>query len=614
MNGHAANGNGTHTPSQAQEVNRLTLKTLKLLTDWIHQAETDPSLPACKWANSAQLRKARAQLEGNASSSTMAFELQDRPSSEEAIFDFLRQTLVDSVNPWTHRFLDKLYAAPTTLSPALELMLGALNASGVVSSASPALCLAEEQCVEALARLLGWDDTLVDGLTMPGGSASNVLAVQTALGNAFPSFKSDGILGVAMDLAGQGRKGRAARPLLLTSEASHYSLEKAALACGMGLDSVVKVQTTDTGAMDMQDLDRILTEALLNKEGKEGLVAGYPFFLNATSGTTILRAFDDLAGIADIVRRHRPTSTDHLSSTSNGDSSTFSHSTLPIWLHVDASWGGPVIFSWSHAHLMKGVEAFDSLTINPHKILNITQQCSFLLCRHGVSLGVNVTGAKYLFHGAGDASQRPTREALRMNPGAKTMGCGRRPDAYKFYVEWLRTGTTGFGQHVDRAINYAREILELVEGRYGDALEVAERVQPRGKELFLQVCFRPRPPADLLQALSDETTKGESAAFRHRLASSATHYVHQQLRNSSREGGGRFTVDKAPLSYRQGKVVSLGYYTRLVLHPTPPLATYAELVKEISQLGEEYYQGWQSRLDSKDGLTEWRRQLDEVEM
>lgn len=77
-----------------------------------------------------------------------------------------------------------------------------------------------------------------------------------------------------------------------------------------------------------------------------------PFFVNATAGTTILGVFDgmlpsamghfglsaddvalpDLNAIADVCQRHG------------------------LWLHVDASWGGTVLLSEKHKHLMAGVE------------------------------------------------------------------------------------------------------------------------------------------------------------------------------------------------------------------------------------------------------------------
>lgn len=560
-----------HVSRSAKEVREYTLQTLDLITQWISSGETNPDQPACKWENSAHLRLARRH---NGDKSVIPGEV--TLNDQQIVDTILHQTLQDGVNPWTHRFLDKLYTTPTTLSPAIELLLGAMNASGVVSSASPSLSLAEEYTVEGFANLLGWDAKQIDGLTMPGGSSSNVLAVQTALGNHFRSFKQDGIPGVIQDLTALGRTGRNARPVLITSEQSHYSLEKAALACGMGLSSIVKIKCNRYGSMRLDHLEEVLTKAYNSQDS-----IGFPFFINATAGTTILGAFDNLQGIVNTVNKV----VQNVSSPP---------SQLP-WIHCDASWGGPVLFSAKSRHLMKGVELIDSLTINPHKLLNITQQCSFGLFRKGETLAVNVTGAKYLFHSATSSREdtdgiSSTLKTLRLNPGSKTMGCGRKPDAFKFYVEWLRVGTKGFGLHVDKAIAYAVEIIQLIQ-KHANNLQVAGSTPTSIEEgIFCQVCFRPAIPSIdqswLNSLLSDKETD--------LLLSSSTHYVHTELRKI-----GKYTIDKAPLSYPHPQV---GYFTRLVTHPNTSLDIYKDIVIEMDRLAAQWWA--QVKKDGEEGIKE----------
>ena len=52
----------------------------------------------------------------------------------------------------------------------------------------------------------------------------------------------------------------------------------------------------------------------------------------ATSGTTVLGAFDQLAPIAQVCKKHS------------------------VWLHVDAAYGGSVLVSRTHRKLMEGVD------------------------------------------------------------------------------------------------------------------------------------------------------------------------------------------------------------------------------------------------------------------
>jgi glutamate decarboxylase len=49
-----------------------------------------------------------------------------------------------------------------------------------------------------------------------------------------------------------------------------------------------------------------------------------------------------------------------------------------LWMHIDASWGGPAIFA-PDRELMKGCGEADSITWNPHKGMGMPIQCSALL-------------------------------------------------------------------------------------------------------------------------------------------------------------------------------------------------------------------------------------------
>ncbi|KAI2565909.1 CSAD isoform 13, partial [Pan troglodytes] len=95
------------------------------------------------------------------------------------------------------------------------------------------------------------------------------------------------------------------------SQKCHYSIQKGAAFLGLGTDSVRVVKADERGKMVPEDLERQIGMA-----EAEGAV---PFLVSATSGTTVLGAFDPLEAIADVCQRHG------------------------LWLHVDAAWGGSVL-------------------------------------------------------------------------------------------------------------------------------------------------------------------------------------------------------------------------------------------------------------------------------
>jgi glutamate decarboxylase len=182
--------------------------------------------------------------------------------------------------------------------------------------------------------MFGLQGDYIGGVTMPGGSASNLTSILIARNTLYPETKT----------SGYGTH----RFVLFTSAHGHYSLEKAAQMLGFGNKNACSVPVDETGRMIPSELQRLITET--RSQG------GTPFYVNATAGTTVLGSFDPFKEIADICKREG------------------------LWMHVDGSWGGSVVFSERlRQGRLNGVERADSIAINPHKMLGVPMTCSFLL-------------------------------------------------------------------------------------------------------------------------------------------------------------------------------------------------------------------------------------------
>ncbi|KAL8709282.1 MAG: hypothetical protein Q9225_007473, partial [Loekoesia sp. 1 TL-2023] len=180
--------------------------------------------------------------------------------------------------------------------------------------------------------------------------------------------------------------------------------------------------------MDPSALESLIAQA--KEEGKT------PFYVNATAGTTVLGSYDPIRAISKICREHH------------------------LWLHIDASWGGPAIFSPDLAReRLDGTHLADSIAINPHKMMGVPLTCSFLL---GADLrqfhAANTLPASYLFHG--DAETEGEGHTLKQ-PGEVydladlTLQCGRRGDALKLYLSWAYHGTSGYRTQIETAFETA---------------------------------------------------------------------------------------------------------------------------------------------------------------
>lgn len=153
-------------------------------------------------------------------------------------------------------------------------------------------------------------------------------------------------------------QGNSAAPGLcaFTSDQSHYSYKKSCSLMGLGSDNLIAVGSDEGGGLDPEKLRVALMKA--HEDGKA------PFFVGASSGTTVLGSFDPLDELAQVVQEFN-----EMTSSS-------------VWLHVDGAWGGATLLSRKQRHLMKGIEQVDSYSTNPHKVLGAPLQCAFFITKH----------------------------------------------------------------------------------------------------------------------------------------------------------------------------------------------------------------------------------------
>ena len=176
-----------------------------------------------------------------------------------------------------------------------------------------------------------------------------------------------------------------------------------------------------------EELDKCIRAA--KAEGKA------PFFVNATSGSTVLGAYDDLTGLAGVCRDHK------------------------IWLHVDACWGGSVVFSSKLRHLMSGCELVDSIAWNPHKMIGAPLQTSAFIVKHkGLLHQTNSANATYLF-------QQDKFYDVSYDTGDKSVQCGRKVDGFKFWFMLKARGEKYMEEIVDNAFDMADYLTQLVSTR-----------------------------------------------------------------------------------------------------------------------------------------------------
>nr|WP_321245736.1 aminotransferase class V-fold PLP-dependent enzyme [uncultured Psychroserpens sp.] len=330
---------------------------------------------------------------------TLDLSLNDDPIIDEDFKKTLKAIIKSTPKTASTSFFNQLFGGRidrATLGDLLAVMLN--NSMYTYKVAGPQVGI-EKIILKTICNMIDYPET-ADGTFAPGGSMSNYMAVLMARDKYNPTARTKGINN---------------KMTLYTSEASHYSVAKNASFIGVGRDQVRRIKTNDKGEMLAIDLDQQIA-----KDIEQGL---QPFFVNATAGTTVLGAFDDVKSISEVCKKH------------------------DVWLHLDGAYCGSVIFSDQYKHLVNGIEHTDSFSVNAHKMLGTPLGCSIIVAKDKRHLNQSFSNdAEYLYQTNDD----------EFNLGKTSLQCGRRNDALKFWTLWKSVGNNGLKTIVDHQFNLAQ--------------------------------------------------------------------------------------------------------------------------------------------------------------
>jgi aromatic-L-amino-acid decarboxylase len=336
---------------------------------------------------------------------------------EQIVADFER-LVIPAMTHWNHPGFLAYFANSATGEGILgEMLAAALNANGMLWKTAPAVTELEQV---ALGWLRKWSGLPEDwfGLIYDTASVSSMHAIAAAREFADPESRTRGV-----------------RPGLVvyTSEQAHSSIEKGAIAVGIGQDNVRKIAVDDEFRMRPDALEKAVAE---------DLAAGLrPCCVTATVGTTSTTSVDPVPEIAAIAERHK------------------------MWLHVDAAYAGSAAILPEMRPVFAGCERADSMVTNPHKWLLTPMDCSVFYTRRPEILRRAFSLIPEYLQTAPDP-----RAVNLMDYG---VSLGRRFRALKLWFVLRSFGREGLAGVLRRQIEMAQEFA-----RWVDADPCFERVAP----------------------------------------------------------------------------------------------------------------------------------------
>jgi aromatic-L-amino-acid/L-tryptophan decarboxylase len=302
-----------------------------------NQSFREWAVRAAEWAADYRAsladRPVRAQLPPGAIAGRLPPHAPEMPEQLPAIFADFERIIVPGMTHWQHpRFFAYFPANASPLSVIAEILVSAMAAQCMLWQTSPAATELETVMLQWLRQAVGLPEDF-QGVIQDSASSATLAAVLTMRERA---------LGYAGN-----KNGLAAHPQvrLYASDQTHSSIDKAAWIAGIGQDNLVKVPTD--GPMRAMRADAL--EAAVAADRASGLL---PAGIIACIGGTSTGAVDDMAGIIAVAQRHG------------------------LYVHVDAAWAGAAMICPEFRTLWRGVEAADSVVLNPHKWLGAQFDCS----------------------------------------------------------------------------------------------------------------------------------------------------------------------------------------------------------------------------------------------
>ncbi|MBN3958487.1 pyridoxal-dependent aspartate 1-decarboxylase PanP [Nostoc sp. NMS8] len=271
-----------------------------------------------------------------------------QPTDFESYFQSLNENVVaHSIHTSSPQFIGHMTSAlPSFVRPLAKLMT-AMNQNAVKIETAKALSFCEREALAMMHRqIYNLSDNFYTqhiqnnqstlGILVSGGTTANITALWCArnksLGakNDFLGIEKEG-LGAALNF--YGYKGA----VIIGSELMHFSFDKAADLMGISTQNLIRVAVDSNNQVNLQALRQAVADC---HEKNLHIIA-----IVGIAGTTDSGSVDPLEDIAEIAQENN------------------------VHFHVDAAWGGPVIFSRKHRHKLAGIEKADSVTIDGHKQL-----------------------------------------------------------------------------------------------------------------------------------------------------------------------------------------------------------------------------------------------------
>lgn len=350
------------------------------------------------------------------------------PEKGKDLFDVLSETMnhivKNSVKVSHPFYIGHMTGACPNFTILCDLIISFLNQNVVKIETALSATYVERQILNWMHNLIYKNKKFLNkkifedsnyflGSFCSGGTIGNITSLLVARNKLFPSIHKDGV-NTAF------KKSGCKKAVVLVSSRGHYSIKKAAAILGIGEKNVIPIPChRDSNNIDIRKLDDTIKK-LIKQQIKIIAIIGI-------AGTTETGNIDNLNQLATITKKYK------------------------IWFHVDAAWGGALLFSKKYQSKLLGIEKADSVVLDGHKFLFLTLSNSAVLFKDAYALNLIKHNANYIIReGSGDL-------------GKTSIEGSRRFDSLKLWFAIKIIGREGYEALINNAIENAFLFKQMID-------------------------------------------------------------------------------------------------------------------------------------------------------
>ena len=333
----------------------------------------------------------------------------DDPKSLTEIHQTLQQKLIPYCTHVNHPgYMGLITPSPNPAGILAEFLASALNQNIGAYSIGPSATAVELRVIRWLNDMIGYDEKAGGNLTS-GGMTANFIGLK-----------------LARDFTTKDKaqhEGMNQGWVAYVSEERHVSLDKAVDSVGIGRNNFRTIPTNENYQIRID----LLKEAI-QKDKANGL---RPICIIGLAGTTNLGAIDDLEALNAIAKEEN------------------------CWFHVDAAYGGGILISEKHKHLLDGLDLADSVTIDPHKWFYAPLDAGAILVKDHKRL--NISFGMQPAYLTDQSQQKNERYQFYVNGFEQS----KRFRSLKIWVSFHHYGKSKIAEWIENNISLAKHLHEL---------------------------------------------------------------------------------------------------------------------------------------------------------